>query len=1111
MEISLPVLDEEILQVARYVYKTRLSQPYTEVGSSWDYNYRRPEATNARGDGHNLQRFITIDTKQLHRPIHGLAHTMRTLMYSQLMHCVSTMQKKPFVCKDGRTIADLSPLDLKKLNIAQLFFVAGRESEASYGEAYHRYHLNGAKQFAACARKYLTHLFTEQEIQLYSRCIEDRAGDSFDQTPEGYLIHLSHMIDLMRCKSPVEVFMGHSADSLGIVPCLINIFGKEAGLGIMHYARGLFAATGEALPYIDSTEWPSLGVTAIKAEQALRIVGEIHSEGCEADSSKTAQAGFSVAGCYSALTTVDAPKWFQQSQSSKESAQASAASSAPEVVMRPAAQVEPTRQGFNVKFSEATPEAKPPTVKMFKGTPVRLEEIPFEETRSQLVDIYLNSVENCVNNRDYNPLGNPQQLATHYIFLKSLANAEVNVQKRQKIAALASALEIYLAEKESPLLASVNQVYVQNSEYPIINWLKKNPVYSGFIIDLIQNHHKDPFTKNQKDAINAFKGSSTFLFPNQLYIPWVAHSFDRDSRFQPVGGSRNATSFYHADLADNLLLRMTPKTVDLLPEQYFSMAKAEIDRSLRVDTMRGAELFRIQGRTLLFSRNNNHIIAVKIQKKGEPKDRLEEEYRVAEYLLKNQRRLGLESDIPHPLGQYSAGKAALLSLCKDQPNYDTLLELIDDSDNLEVYVYEAPLSYFTYLHDEHQSIEELALAVKRNTHDLFILLREGIVFPQLADIFHTRVDSGSRQDRGRYYALVQLLSLLQFDLGRIDKWEEAVKFVNLRGSGIADLGDSIPLTSLLTRSEFATRYFSELLTGGFHPTFLDKQTGVASSFFTNKRKLFGNYLYLNTIAEYLLVIQLTLGSYGDKATRGMVKDEEKAVVWRTLAELMFSSCAKAISIMTDMPEHRALTLLRQRASLDKHFMQTRFWMTPDYAKLDEASMQIEQYGMYSGEPGYVVPDPLVPGVGLSVDKTHQDLGGYNRELPLRELEKLLYATVTLVEGVMQLDKEFFKQVRHVEEQIKSNAEADTCFREAAKLLDIARPDCHFQLRLALSYYDEIQHKYPNAPSEAYHERFQHVKRQDVAIAMQRFWRQTHKEIADEHGVVDSSPAKPPKG
>ncbi|KTD06695.1 SdeA protein [Legionella gratiana] len=305
-------LDPEVLKVAEYVYENLLSQPYTEVGPEWEFNYKNPTATNALGDGHNLQRSIQVEGKTLHRPIHGLAHTMRTLMYSQLMYESTQRQLHPHMCRDGRTIADLTPLDLKKLNIAQLFFVAGRASEASYGDAYHRYHRYGAKHFASYARHHLTHLFSEKEIELYARCIEDREGDYFDSTAEGYLIHLSHMIDLMRCKSPVEVFIGHSRGSMGIVPTLIHLFGRNDGLDILHFARGLFAATGEGVPYIDSTEWPHLGIECDRVEKAQELIGFLQVDGKEADAKKTGQAGFSVEGCYEALKTVNTPDWYHQ-------------------------------------------------------------------------------------------------------------------------------------------------------------------------------------------------------------------------------------------------------------------------------------------------------------------------------------------------------------------------------------------------------------------------------------------------------------------------------------------------------------------------------------------------------------------------------------------------------------------------------------------------------------------------------------------------------------------------------------------------------------------------------------------------------------------------------
>lgn len=310
---TVPVtFDEDVLKVAEFVNKSRLSQPYTEVGPRWEDVGVTPD-TRSKGNGHNLQRFITIDGKPLHRPIHGLAHTMRTLAYSHLMHTSAQLQpSKMHVCADGRTLADLTPEQLKKINIAQLFFVAGRESEASYGDAYHRYHYYGAKLFTDFATEHLQHLFTKEEIKLYARGIADAENDRWDAAPETYMMHLCHMVDLMRCKSPVEVFLGHTDSGNGIVPNLIATFGKEHGLSIMHYARGLFAATGEGVPYIDSTEWPHLGASSKKVERAQALVGALQADGVEADKDKTAAAGFSVGGCYTAFSTVNTPTWYRE-------------------------------------------------------------------------------------------------------------------------------------------------------------------------------------------------------------------------------------------------------------------------------------------------------------------------------------------------------------------------------------------------------------------------------------------------------------------------------------------------------------------------------------------------------------------------------------------------------------------------------------------------------------------------------------------------------------------------------------------------------------------------------------------------------------------------------
>lgn len=729
-----------------------------------------------------------------------------------------------------------------------------------------------------------------------------------------------------------------------------------------------------------------------------------------------------------------------------------------------------------------------PAVKMQSNKAIPLKDIPFEETRHQLIEQYISILERYIKENKFQAIP-IQNLAAHYLFVVSLSSAEEDAGKKNILLNLVKQLDAHFTS-EAPSLRERITSYIQQSEYPIISWLKPIQIHGNFILDLLKE--TSDLTLNQKAFINKFKDLPAFFFPDQMYMAWLNRSFESDSALNPVKKLSSSTHYYHDIIIDNLLLRTKPKKVNLAPQHYYQQGKDLVDSNYHY-AMKRHNLLRIQGRTLLFA-DGDEIIAVKVQKKDEAKATLVEEYQMANYLLKHQHRLDLQSNLPQPLSQYTVKRSEILELCNRSPNYESFLSLIENAPQLAVYVYKAPLSYFTYLHDEHQNLQELSTSVLTNVHDLFTLLREGIVFPQLADIFHTHADKEQREDKGRYQALVQLLNVFQSELGRIDKWKKAIEFVNLRVSGLADVGDSIPVTHLFTNSEFTKRYFSELLKGGYHQTFFDKSSGTASSLFTNKRKLFGNYLYLNTIAEYLLVVQLTLGSYGDKVTQKISNPQEKTILWRQLGELMFAACAETISLMTGIPQERALKLLYQRASLEKHIRQTEFWMTPDYSTLPEEKLTSEQYILYPGESGYDIRDELIPGVGLSLDGVNQDLGGYNQDSPLKELEKLLYATVTLIEGTMQLDKQFLQQLNKTETLLKKGTEPKECTQAITTLLDMARPGCNFQRRLALSYYEEAKQHNLLTSNTAVNERFSSIKQHNAATTIQRFWRNAQTKI-----------------
>lgn len=75
--------------------------------------------------------------------------------------------------------------------------------------------------------------------------------------------------------------------------------------------------------------------------------------------------------------------------------------------------------------------------------------------------------------------------------------------------------------------------------------------------------------------------------------------------------------------------------------------------------------------------------------------------------------------------------------------------------------------------------------------------------------------------------------------------------------------------------------------------------------------------------------------------------------------------------------------------------------------------------------------------------------------------------------------------------ILSAAGSDKCYQSVAKLLDLARPGCQMQRRLAFSYYETIKRIYPyQNPSDV---RFELVAKEEAIIKIQRFWREHKKE------------------
>ncbi|HDV5711179.1 TPA: T4SS effector NAD-dependent ubiquitin ligase SdeA, partial [Legionella pneumophila] len=225
--------DATVRAAAQYAYDNYLGKPYTGPVESAPANF---------------------GGQMVYRQHHGLSHTLRTMAYAELI--VEEARKAKLrgetlgKFKDGRTIADVTPEELKKIMIAQAFFVAGRDDEASDAKNYQKYHEQSRDAFLKYVKDnestLIPDVFKDQEdVNFYARVIEDKSHD-WDSTPAHVLINQGHMVDLVRVKQPPESFLQHYFSTM---QCWIGTQATEAVFGIQ---RQFFHATYEVVAGFDS-------------------------------------------------------------------------------------------------------------------------------------------------------------------------------------------------------------------------------------------------------------------------------------------------------------------------------------------------------------------------------------------------------------------------------------------------------------------------------------------------------------------------------------------------------------------------------------------------------------------------------------------------------------------------------------------------------------------------------------------------------------------------------------------------------------------------------------------------------------------------------------------
>ncbi|HAU1643998.1 TPA: T4SS effector NAD-dependent ubiquitin ligase SdeA [Legionella pneumophila] len=225
--------DNTVKAAAQYAYDNYLGKPYTGPVESAPANF---------------------GGQMVYRQHHGLSHTLRTMAYAELI--VEEARKAKLrgetlgKFKDGRTIADVTPQELKKIMIAQAFFVAGRDDEASDAKNYQKYHEQSRDAFLKYVKDnestLIPDVFKDQEdVNFYARVIEDKSHD-WESTPAHVLINQGHMVDLVRVKQPPESFLQRYFSSMQ------RWIGTQATEAVFGIQRQFFHATYEVVAGFDS-------------------------------------------------------------------------------------------------------------------------------------------------------------------------------------------------------------------------------------------------------------------------------------------------------------------------------------------------------------------------------------------------------------------------------------------------------------------------------------------------------------------------------------------------------------------------------------------------------------------------------------------------------------------------------------------------------------------------------------------------------------------------------------------------------------------------------------------------------------------------------------------
>lgn len=452
---------------------------------------------------------------------------------------------------------------------------------------------------------------------------------------------------------------------------------------------------------------------------------------------------------------------------------------------------------------------------------------------------------------------------------------------------------------------------------------------------------------------------------------------------------------FHSKLSDQLsaseLKEAQPKKL-LTFDDYLPQLEAS-----------GWKFLRCQGRTILVEKQGE-ILAIKVQKENEESADLLKQFH-AEKVLREEKLAGYV-----PESEYVGNIKNILPWLKNKTTPESLAnfeKMVGFRERHTVYIYRVDAQhrdYFTYLHSPNISDQEFIIALRKIISDLCNLTANGIIYTQLADIFHNSEETEKRSDSGRYIVLTNLLSLMALytgpmavgpmGSGRITDWKRAIEYVNLRATGCADYGDYIPLQDLFTESEWVRKHFSDALRR-----------------YKNKT---GNYLLANVLAEQQFIIFLSVGRRAADTDARMKeqKQSEDAIsqMWEKQAHQVIDNCVLMISKFNGKTEQVNREYLLTQTDVKMLARQMESFMTDEYILYFMANTVPP--GTFSDKTKVTVAlekfreGTFNPDIGCSINAKYdpklrkyvgdQDLGPVNGPEPIKEANKLFHKTIDAI-------------------------------------------------------------------------------------------------------------------